>query len=349
MSLPVSNDCVTVLAQRVIAQWPIGSWKDSKVVVAVSGGPDSVALLRLLTRIARENSVDNNFVVAHCNHQTSELSDLDERFVKSLADHLGLDFVSVQREKTLVDDHEFKFESEEVLRDFRYQALIESAHRIGARYIVTGHTWDDQVETILFRLCRGTGILGLSGILPLRVTDGITVIRPMLGIRREEILELLKELGQPFRQDPSNDSSRYSRNFLRNEVIPFVEAKFGNQFRDSLSRIGSQSAEYKQFLDLNAADFVESLDANQQKLDVSRLCHQHDVVIRHAIKQVWRKFKFPEKEMTRQKWMAVCSLIKSPKDGTLQLPGHVTVRKFGSEVCFETTQTNRRPAKDASD
>lgn len=336
MTIPFPDDCGSGLIQRVADSFPVESWKNAKVLVAVSGGPDSVALLLFLAKIAHQHSIADNLVVAHCNHQTGEQNKHDQRFVNQLSDQMGLPFVAIRRGGKN-DISSGGPSSEESLRNFRYHALIQAAQDAAARYIVTGHTKDDQIETVLFRLCRGTGIFGLSGIRSLRVTDGISVIRPMLEITRKEILAFLSELNQSFQLDPSNSSNHYTRNFLRNEVLPLIDCKFGKQFRDSFSRLSEQAVELEHFLDSLAQEFASQEAIGTQVIDVSRLRQQHDVLIRHALKLLWRGMGFPEKEMTREKWMLLGKLVKLDGDGTIQLPGQITVRKNGTRIHFEST------------
>ena len=336
MAIPSPNDCVTKLVQQVAASFPAESWKDSKVIVAVSGGPDSVALAHLMVQIAKQNALMDNLIIAHCNHQTGEHCEYDEQFVKELASNLGLRFIAVRRDRYVEVTN-----SEEALRDFRYQALIEIAQQSGARYLVTGHTKDDQIETILFRLCRGTGVWGLRGILPIRVAQGISVIRPMLEIERDEILELLSELNQTFCSDPSNSSSHYTRNFLRNEVIPLIEKRFGEQFRHSFMRISEQSLELEDFLNSISKEWIEDALGPGRSMNVSQIRLQDDVIVRHAMKLIWKELGYPEQEMNRDKWMMLGKLIKSDIDGVLQFPGQITVRKISDTIHFEQTQTTR--------
>ena len=334
---------INKLLNRLAESWPDESWAHCKVIVAVSGGPDSVALLRLLHLQAKKHSACANLVVVHCNHKTQVQNEKDEEFVRQLAQQLGLEFI-LQRRLPEADEARLS-NSEEVLRDFRYQALLKSAQSIGARYIATGHNFEDQVETILFRTFRGTGIQGLGGIRPIRVIEDVSVVRPMLKFRRSEILELLAELKQPFCEDLSNESNLYTRNFLRNEVIPLIESKFGEPFRDSIFRMGQQ-----------ASDYVEALDAIAPELAMKKTEYGHEfnsvslntlpsLVITHSLKRAWHRLGLAEKEMTQEKWNCLTDFITGSDNGTLQLPGQVTVLKSNSIIQLRSTPKFKRSGK----
>jgi len=186
-----------------------------RVLVAVSGGPDSVTLLHVLHRLRHDLKIV--LYVAHLDHRLrGEASSKDAAFVAELASRLNLPCVLGGRQV-----REFvrrsKTSPEEGGRIVRYAFLEEMASRFDASKIATGHTLDDQAETVLFRLIRGSGTKGLSGIPPVR--QGLFV-RPLLGISRKEIERYLDACGQRFREDLSNRDLRFSRNRIRHQVLP---------------------------------------------------------------------------------------------------------------------------------
>ncbi len=203
---------------------PTDKWLGFPLIVAVSGGPDSVALLRILLQIkSLQQRADSPLIVAHFNHGLRGAeADADELFVRQLALEHHLEFRCERNKAPLPTD------SEESLREKRYQFLTQIAQESGARYIATGHTLDDQVETILFRIIRGTGIGGLAGVRPIRVVaQTISIVRPLLSMTREAIEAYLTVLGQDYRNDLSNTNTRYSRNYLRHEILPLIRQRFG--------------------------------------------------------------------------------------------------------------------------
>ena len=222
------------LANQVLQDWPVDRWKNHLTLVAVSGGPDSVALLRLLHRLqagqCHESGTSDppNLIVAHYHHGTrGDESDQDEQFVRQLAQQLGLPLRVGRR-----SNDASRSDSEDDLRNARYQFLTEAAHQVGARYIATGHHREDQVETVLFRILRGTGISGLAGIPMFRRLDSDLVLaRPLLKLARDDIHGWLDSIGQAYRTDSSNHCTDFSRNYLRREILPRIEEHFESKSR----------------------------------------------------------------------------------------------------------------------
>jgi len=192
----------------------------TRVVVAVSGGSDSVALLRLLCLLRESYHLD--VVCAHFNHQLRGAeSDADEAFVRELAGSLD---VSCETGSDNVGAYasEHHLSLEEAARELRLRFLRMTALKTGAACIATAHTRDDQAETVLFRLLKGTGLRGMSGIAP---RTGM-FIHPLLGVSKEQLQGWLRTQGFVWREDLSNADERYERNFIRTSVIPLIESRF---------------------------------------------------------------------------------------------------------------------------
>src|SRR6516165_2210826 len=206
-------------------------------VVAVSGGPDSVALLRLLLVLHKSGSI-GTLTVAHLNHQLRDAaSDVDEDFVRCLATNLGLPFRG-QRINVAELARARGENLEGTARQVRYDWLTEIARREGARWVATGHTADDQAETVLHRLVRGTGLQGLSGIPPSReLAPGIELIRPLLNTTRAEVLSYLKDIRQSFCTDASNTDLSFTRNRIRQELLPALARDFNPEIVSVLCRL----------------------------------------------------------------------------------------------------------------
>lgn len=206
-----------------------------RVAVAVSGGADSVALLLLLLELREELGIVLS--VAHVNHKLRGLeSDADERFVRDQAAEHGLEFWS----ETAVVETRSGIENE--ARRLRYDFFARLLKDAKATKIATAHTLDDQAETVLLRLFRGTGIRGLGGIHPrLRLLkDGKTsgeVVRPLLGFRRAELRRFLRECGQGWREDSSNQDESFLRNRLRARLLPLIAEDFGDSALEHLAEL----------------------------------------------------------------------------------------------------------------
>jgi tRNA(Ile)-lysidine synthase len=219
--------------------------KGEPVLVCVSGGPDSVFLLSVLAKINSEYKL--KISVAHLNHclRCAE-SDADEAFVARLTSRLGLDFF-----RSRVDVNKLartrKMSIEQAARFARYNffANISKAKKI--RKIILAHTKDDQVETILMRLLRGTGIKGLGGIKLLTEFENMLLVRPLLNIEKHQILSYLKKNKIKSRIDSSNLENNYFRNKLRLDIIPMLE-KISPALKDNLARLGETAQKTESFL-----------------------------------------------------------------------------------------------------
>lgn len=193
---------------------------EARILVAVSGGPDSVALLDTLQRCASLPQQRWSLLIGHVNHGLrGEESEQDERFVRTMAKERGLD-VEVARVDTAAHARKRRLSMETAARVLRYQALRSMLSAWPGDLITTGHTLDDQAETIILRLMRGTGITGLGG---MRARSG-EVVRPFLGVRRETVLQAIQDRGLGYRLDSSNLDPRFARNRVRREVIPTLRA-----------------------------------------------------------------------------------------------------------------------------
>ncbi len=197
---------------------------DDHIIVAVSGGPDSVALLHVLHQLTEQKKLNCRLTVAHVNHQfRGEESDAEEYFSRQLANQLGLTFLSKR-----IDIPSFMKESglgaQEAARLKRYAFLKQSAEQLNANKVALAHHADDQVETVLHRLLRGTGLQGLSGMSMLRHEGSVSYIRPFLQVTKAAILHFLETQQYDYRIDSSNLETKYARNKLRQHVIPLLES-----------------------------------------------------------------------------------------------------------------------------
>ena len=191
------------------------------LIVAVSGGPDSVALLRALILLSSEYQL--HLTTAHLNHglRGTEAEE-EENFVRRISRALGITCICKTVDIRMLQIGKGR-SLEEIGREERYRFLNETAEACGARKIATGHHRDDQAETVLINLIRGSGIAGLKGIAPVRDDR---IIRPLLDVSRGEILEFLNREGFAYRVDSSNTDPIYLRNRIRNDLIPDLEASY---------------------------------------------------------------------------------------------------------------------------
>lgn len=217
----------------------------SPLLVAVSGGADSVALLYLLHRRVRNELP--RLVVAHLDHGLRRGSNADRRFVERLAAELGHESISERRPVLKLARRDES--PEEAARRVRRQFLLESARAAGCGLIVTGHHLDDQAETVLMRLTRGAGATALAGMA--RSGPG-PFIRPLLGIERRELRAWLARREIPFREDPSNRDLRFDRNRTRRLLLPLLSERLNARAARHLVRAADRFREDAEHLDREA-------------------------------------------------------------------------------------------------
>jgi len=213
----------------------------SRGVVAISGGPDSVALAHLLLQLQRRDFF-THLVLAHVNHQLrGPESDADEAFVIDLAAKWRLP-CRTTRIDVAGKASERGDNLEKTARDLRYAWLTQVAHEEQAAWLATGHSADDQAETVLHRLLRGSGLQGLTGIAGRRqLDDRADLVRPLLKVRRDELLAHLLAEQQPFCQDQTNLDVKFTRNRLRRQLLPLLAEQYQPAIVEVLCRLADQA------------------------------------------------------------------------------------------------------------
>lgn len=208
------------------------------VVAAVSGGPDSVCLAHFLAQLSRRKRL--RLRLAHVHHGLRGASaDKDAAFTLRLAARLGLE-ASVLRVNARVRAAEKGAGLEDAARELRYKALAREAKKRGCAVVAVGQHLDDQAETVLLNLLRGTRLEGLAGMPPCRtLAPGVRLVRPLLPLSRAEVLEYLRQHRLPFRKDPTNRSPRFLRNWLRLKVLPLLESR-QPRVREKLAGLAAQ-------------------------------------------------------------------------------------------------------------
>ncbi len=260
-----------------------------KVVVGVSGGADSVCLLHILHSL--KDYLDIELHAAYLNHgfRPGE-AEKEASFVCKFAEELNIpytagyvDVPSYAKERRL--------SRQEAAREVRYAFLKEIAQKVNANKIAVGHTADDQAETYLLREIRGSGVKGLSAIKPVREN---TIIRPLIEVRRKEIIEYLSENGIPYLEDPSNITSVYLRNRIRHELLPILTSRYNPRIVETLNRNAEILREEDEFLESYVRRLMLRLISKRKKgyveiflipfLNLDRAVQRR--VLRNAIEEV---------------------------------------------------------------
>jgi len=275
------------------------------LVVAVSGGGDSVALLRLAHAV-RER-LDLRISVAHLNHGTRGIASSDDAAsVERLAASLGLPF-DLGHWRPERANH---FEAD--ARSARYAWLTSVARERGASHVAVGHTRDDQAETILFRILRGTGPRGLSGIPSRRrLADGVTLIRPLLDVSRDDLRAHLEAIGQPFREDASNADLARTRNRIRNDLLPKLAAEYNPQVAETLVRLGALARDdlTRRLKRVERALREALIAAGPTAITLRRepLETLSPAMRAEVFRAAWRKAGWREAAMTANRWLRLAT------------------------------------------
>ncbi|MGA2361222.1 MAG: tRNA lysidine(34) synthetase TilS [Candidatus Aminicenantales bacterium] len=262
-----------------------------RVLAACSGGPDSVALTSLLLKLREEMPLE--VFVAHFNHRIRPEAKDDEAFVRELTRRWVLPLIAGSKD-VRGEARRRKINLEEAARLLRYEFLRRAARKTGATKIATGHTMSDQAETFLIRLFRGTGLTGLAGIEPVSGPAACPVIRPLLGIRREELEAYLRDEGLGFRTDDSNLDRRFLRNRIRLGLLPELERDYGPRIVEHLASLSSlvreEDALLAGFVRALAEEFI-SRSGGEAALDVRTLSLLPPALARRILREFIRELK----------------------------------------------------------
>jgi len=341
----------TVL-EAVSGALPRSGFWEWPAVVAVSGGADSMALLLALAAVA-PGGKRPRLLVAHADHGLRPEAAADRAFVEAAAERLGLPVRAVRLPVAAGDG--VRGEGIEArARRMRYDWLGRAAHEEGARHVLVGHTGDDQAETILHRILRGTGVAGLSGMKPARrLVDGVSLLRPLLGVRRGDLRAFLDARGQSWREDATNADPRFARSFLRAEILPRVEAHAWPGATGALRRLGARAAEVSSAIASAAAHLLDRHSTREPDggvvLDAGSLGTLDRHLLAEICAELWRREGWPCRDMTSRHYLEVAGMIaRAGGSGSgptvVCLPGGVRARTSGMEIRIGPTPRPCGPA-----
>lgn len=341
------SDLLQTVARQLVAQNSISAGQ--RVGVAVSGGADSVALLRLLLELRERLGIVLSAV--HFNHQLrGRASDSDEKFVGKLAAQYGLPF-QVARENVAAKAKQARANLEETARRSRYayfQRLVDEGH---LDRVAVAHTADDQAETVLSHILRGTGIAGLGGIHP----QAGVVFRPLLNFRRADLRAYLRSLKQPWREDATNRDTTRTRARIRRKLIPFLEKQFQPAVVEHLCRLAELAREDDAWME-TAAELQLCAAAKQQqgawRIPVRELTtapgdRVTEALSKRVIRALVKKTKPRAGQLSAVHVDAVLRLARDRDTGkALHLPGGVEVRRERDCLCFRPLTQEQPVAQD---
>jgi len=301
--------------------------KGERIVIGVSGGPDSVALLYLLNSIKKEFNLTLH--LAHLDHMLRRDSYKDREFVENLAKKLRLPISAAQIN---VKELAKKGSLEEIARNVRLGFFFKVAKDVKAHKIALGHNLDDQAETVLMRILRGTGLFGLSGILPKRNIAGYQIIRPLIELRRRDIEAFLKKKGIKTLIDTTNLEDIYFRNRIRNRLLPLLEEKYNKNIKEVLSNLAESAA-----FDYDYLYRVAKLKMKQlsPKINLKKFLRLHPAIQRLVLRLNIARLKGDTRRITFQHIREIEDLIfNRPVNSIVDLPKGVSVIKKKKHLSF---------------
>lgn len=297
------------------------------LLLGISGGADSVALLHLLMELGY-----GNLQIVHFNHQLrGKESDGDALFVESLAQSLNLPYEIGHGDVALRATQE-RLSLETAARKARYEFFSEVAKKKNSSTILLAHHADDQLETIFFNFLRGSGSAGLVGMLPVSErtigTTTLRIIRPLLTFPKKELVHYLDRKNLSFRHDASNDTLEATRNRLRHRLFPLIDEIFGVTYRSAITRTASILDEENNYLESVAGPFAEEIELKTSALTALPLALQRRVFHAWLRNQGFCDVGFAEVERVR-------SLLNLHGPAKINLPGNRHARRRAGMIFLE--------------
>jgi len=312
----------------------------SAVVVGVSGGADSVAMLAVLRELAREDERAYRLTVAHLDHALREESAADAAFVADLAEQWSLPCICERRD-VAAEARDRGEGLEQAGRTARYEFLRDAAAAAGADRVAVAHHADDNVETVLYRIVRGTHLRGAAGIPASRRLgrSPVTLIRPMLACRREEIEAFCRRAGLTWREDATNADTRLRRNFIRHELLPLLRERLNPRADEAVLRLAAAAAEAEGVLaELAAAALgraTREADEGCLVLDAAILAQEPPAVRACAVRQALEHLGAPMRSVGADRIAELAELPCGGGPSGVSLPGGYEARREAGEVILE--------------
>jgi len=316
--------------------------RDDLVVIAVSGGGDSMAMLHMLRSLNELAGWQLKLHVAHLNHQLrANEADEDAAFVQAACDALSIPCTIQERDIATRAKSE-GVGIEELSRRERYAFFERVCLQVGSKIVAVAHNADDNAETILHRILRGTGLRGLAGIpcsREINPQSDVMIVRPLLSHSRKQLREYLTDQGVAYREDRTNQSNEATRNRIRNKILPLLSAEVNPQVHDALTRLGAQARWLEEFLGETVQRTFETLivSRNDQTLtlNVDALARKSRIVQTELIRLAYASFGLGEQDLAFSHLVSALDLIADPASGRqTQLPAGMTIEKRYHQLIF---------------
>jgi tRNA(Ile)-lysidine synthase len=316
-----------------------------KVVVAVSGGSDSVALLKVLEMLSDEYRL--SLIVAHINHGLRENAAFEEQFVRGITADMRVVFECKSLDITSLRKGTGKC-IEEISREVRYDFLNDVANKHGAQKIALGHNSNDQTETVLMNFLRGSGPTGLKGMLPAR--DSV-YIRPLLCVTRNEIISFLEFHGLPFVTDASNTDPAYLRNRIRHSLIPELKARYNPKLEESMKSMAEimrvEDDYMKGVTGKILSEWGTAAAHGEISISIPDLVKYHQAIQRRIMKHLLERLTTNSQGIGQTHIKAALNLVYSDHPGAyVNLPCNIEVRReYNALVIFKREKGEKEIVK----
>jgi tRNA(Ile)-lysidine synthase len=312
-----------------------------RILLAVSGGADSVALLHLLVSLRTEGWLDAELVCAHINHKLrGPAGDDDERFVMAQAEQAAVPVVTRAVDvRTYAEARKLSVET--AGRQLRLAGLDEMAREQNCTWVATGHQKDDNAETVVHRLRRGTGFRGLVGIRPRRpMRDDLWLARPLLCATRDEIVRYLEERKLPWREDRTNADLTYTRNLIRHRLLPALQRECRCRLVEELSDLAASAGRLDERIRREAETAQQRLvrsAAAEVAIDAAGLASLPDMVAVELVRQALARLGCGERNLVQQHYRDILRLARPCRGGkSVSLPGGFAARREQQQVIIGT-------------
>lgn len=320
-----------------------------RILVALSGGADSVCLLVILHELKEVLGLSLKAVHVHHGLRGAE-ADRDSEYAKELSRSLGVPFSCI-RVDAAAYAKAHRMSVEEAGRHLRYEIFEKERKAFGADKIAVAHHADDQAETILYHLFRGTGLKGLGGIRPVRDR----IVRPLLPVSKEEILAYLKEKGISYCEDSTNSHTDYARNRIRGILLPKIREQINPRAAENIIHAGEMAAKADEYLEKQAENFLK--DYGIRKTDETGsvtayavrtefLLKEDDIIKTYVIRTMIRSVRASMKDITMTHVESAAALLSAPKGKQVDLPGGLLAVRISD--CLWIKNKNQKESVDNS-
>lgn len=325
-----SDEKVVQRALETIKRWNMINHNEH-ILIGVSGGPDSVALLYILKHLQQDWNLSLSAVHLHHGIRGQD-ADLDLEYVVNLTRSLDIPlYYEYQDVKEIA--REYGLSLEEAGRKARYALYLSVANEVGANRVALGHHRDDVAETVLMNLLRGTGISGMAGIPPVRKHDGLLIVRPLLDVPKGQLVDFCFHRGVLPREDTTNQDKRFYRNRVRHELLPYLEENYQENVREHLVRLAMIMRDEEEFLEKYTEKIYRESLVGENGLSLLKLRNLDMANLRRILRFAYRQFGKGDLNFANVDNM-ITLVTKGQSGDRVDLPGGIFLQREYERILF---------------